>query len=417
MGNIVLSLNDPVHVIRFQHLCGVPYTREELDGQAVEKEASNAAPFTNGILKTRQTRSAKDNRETNKRVNDYLDAASEENDELDLKDGPETQKRVSGHCLFDLMFRFCSGLGGEVFYITFLPFVFWNVDAWLIRRCIWLWVLSMYVGQAMKDILQRPRPPKPVKRLENWFDNEYGFPSTHAIVAASIPYGCWYLALGRYQFPATFGFVIATAWCLLVCISRLYLGVHTVLDVMAGCFISVSLLCVGFWFLDPIDHFIVTSPFSPITVILVGVFLMVVYPRQGKWCPARGDTAKIIGVGIGVALGTWYVNDVNKDPFEGAPFSIRIESVTVVLASILRLTLGCLLLVLARDTFQSLSLKILPRIVPNNPGVPWREEVWLEIPVRLIAYSAVGFTVLFPSPEVMQAIGNKIGIDLAITSW
>ena len=433
MGQVVSLLNNPVHVIRFQHLCGVPYTKEELEGRVVEEKVPNAngdslACCTNGDLKARRKRTStsNDNREgstATRLVNGRLDAkrkplsACEDTDlDLDSKDIPVTQGGVGGYFLFDLMFRFCSGLGGEVFYITFLPFFFWNIDGWLIRRCIWLWVLSMYVGQAMKDILKRPRPPKPVKRLENWFDNEYGFPSTHAIVAASIPYGCWYLALGRYQFPSNVGFVVATAWCLLVCISRLYLGIHTVLDVMAGCAIAVSLLYLGSWFLDPLDDFIATHPFSPVAVILAGIFIMAVYPRQDTWCPARGDTAKIIGVGIGVAVGTWYANDITRDPFEGVPFPIRVESMTVVIASILRLILGCLILVLAREIFEALSLKILRRIVPNNPSVYWKDEVWLEIPVRLVAYSAVGFAVLFPAPEVMQVLGDNIGVNLTVTS-
>ena len=44
------------------------------------------------------------------------------------------------------MFKFGSELGNELFYITFLPFVFWNVDDYIGRRLIILWVFNMYAG-------------------------------------------------------------------------------------------------------------------------------------------------------------------------------------------------------------------------------------------------------------------------------
>ncbi|XP_062503037.1 sphingosine-1-phosphate phosphatase 2-like [Corticium candelabrum] len=398
MGQIVSFLNSPLHVIRFQYLCGVPYTKEELAGHVSKKVSSigNGPIAKNGKVRHRQ------------QTCDTSDHTEEE----------EATQPVSGYFVFDLMFRFCSGLGGELFYITFLPFCCWNVDFWLIRRCIWLWVVTMYVGQAMKDIFKRPRPPKPVKRLETWFDNEYGFPSTHAIVAACIPYGLWYLALNRYQFPSDVAFVIASVWCALVCISRLYLGIHTILDILAGCFIAVSLLYTSSWLMDSFDEFVCTHPLSPIVVVLGAVFLMVVYPRkQHVWCPARGDTAKIVGVGIGVGVGAWYINDITTDPYIDTPFPVKIESMTIVVASILRFILGCLLLVLVREIFETISLKILSRILPNDPSVFWKHQVWLEIPVRLVTYSAVGFAVLFPAPIVFQFLGHHFGIDLTVTAF
>ena len=46
-----------------------------------------------------------------------------------------------------LFFSLASNLGNEVFYCSFFPFWFWNVDTFVARRVIALWALNMYVGQ------------------------------------------------------------------------------------------------------------------------------------------------------------------------------------------------------------------------------------------------------------------------------
>ena len=192
MSRIVSYLKDPIHVMRFQHFCGVPYTAEELGGKFSRTEAPQSngtknGPVSNGIIYR------------NKIPASNSDPKSDSASNGDVGSVGTSAKSIRGHFFFDLLFRFSSGLGGEIFYITFLPFLVWDVDFHIARRIVYLWTLVMYTGQALKDVLKWPRPPKPVKRLETWFDNEYGFPSTHAIVAASIPYGCWMLARERYD--------------------------------------------------------------------------------------------------------------------------------------------------------------------------------------------------------------------------
>ena len=98
------------------------------------------------------------------------------------------------------LFQIGSELGNEAFYITFLPFVSWNIDEYISRRLILLWVFCMYAGQGIKDILCWPRPESPpVIRLEKIYESEYGMPSTHAIAGAVIPFSLVYFSYGRFQ--------------------------------------------------------------------------------------------------------------------------------------------------------------------------------------------------------------------------
>lgn len=58
----------------------------------------------------------------------------------------------------------------------------------------------MYLGQALKDILRLPRPhPDHVLVLEPEYSLEYGMPSTHAILALSMPVTLFHSMGGRYQ--------------------------------------------------------------------------------------------------------------------------------------------------------------------------------------------------------------------------
>ncbi len=102
---------------------------------------------------------------------------------------------------FDIYFRLATELGYEPFYITFLPFVFWNVDTLLARHVVLLWCVSMYIGQASKALFKWSRPASPPAfRLEQnpILETEYGFPSTHAIVSTTFPFYFLYSCFGRY---------------------------------------------------------------------------------------------------------------------------------------------------------------------------------------------------------------------------
>ena len=43
-----------------------------------------------------------------------------------------------------------AALGNEMFYILFLPFLFWNVDVRLGRGVVVMWGVLYYIGQLVK---------------------------------------------------------------------------------------------------------------------------------------------------------------------------------------------------------------------------------------------------------------------------
>lgn len=98
------------------------------------------------------------------------------------------------------MFTFGTELGNELCYITFFPFIMWNVDAFVSRRVIMVWVWVMYLGQCTKDIIGWPRPASPpVVKVEMLYNSEYSMPSTHAMSGTAIPFSLFFMTCGRWQ--------------------------------------------------------------------------------------------------------------------------------------------------------------------------------------------------------------------------
>lgn len=98
------------------------------------------------------------------------------------------------------LFTFGTELGNELFYITFFPFCIWNIDAFVGRRLIIVWVWVMYLGQCAKDVIRWSRPASPpVVKVEMFYNSEYSMPSTHAMSGTAIPFELLLLTCERWE--------------------------------------------------------------------------------------------------------------------------------------------------------------------------------------------------------------------------
>jgi sphingosine-1-phosphate phosphatase 1 len=238
-----------------------------------------------------------------------------------------------------------AGLGNELFFISFLPFLFWEADDSIARRITMQWGLVYYVGQALKDMVQLPRPPativldaasvqsvldviktprfrsetiinsntnnstkidyEGVVRLERHYETEGGMPSTHAMNAVSMPWLIYHL--GKDKAHAAFGstiplFIMACLWTILCVTSRLYLGVHSPADIIVGIFLGVIIMSTTVSFGDSLDRWVLYGPNAYLIIILVTIFLVIIYPRpkSPRWISTPGDTALIMGAISGI---------------------------------------------------------------------------------------------------------------------
>ncbi|MCX8023832.1 MAG: phosphatase PAP2 family protein [Thermanaerothrix sp.] len=138
-----------------------------------------------------------------------------------------------------------STMGTEQFYMLVMPLIFWCVDAGIGLRFALLLFLSGAINTYVKFLFHAPRPfwvEPQVQALS--VETSFGVPSGHAQNAASL----WGFGTTLVKSKGLKWFMVLMI--ILIGLSRVYLGVHFVSDVVAGWLIGVVLLG-GFLWLEP----------------------------------------------------------------------------------------------------------------------------------------------------------------------
>lgn len=169
MWECVEYLKKPELVVAVQEFFGVKYLSETAESKQTNQRATQVNHHSSG---------------------------SSGHDDSDESDDKVPPYRITNRFWYYL-FRLGTELGDEIFYATFIPFWFWNIDGAVGRRVVFVWSAVMYIGQGLKDLIRWPRPGLPVYRLQNKWAIEYGMPSTHAMVAISIPFSVLIYTLER----------------------------------------------------------------------------------------------------------------------------------------------------------------------------------------------------------------------------
>ncbi|XP_068441816.1 sphingosine-1-phosphate phosphatase 2 [Clinocottus analis] len=309
------------------------------------------------------------------------------------------------------LFLLSAGLGHELFYITCLPCVHWSLDPFLCRRLVNMWTLVMYVGQVMKDVLKLPRPlSPPVVKLEPRVDAEYGLPSTHAMAATAISFTVLLSAPSRIQFQFEVGLLIALTLSSLVCLSRLYTGMHSVLDVLCGALISASILFLTFPYWEAFDRLQLTSPVSPVAALSLPLLLSYTYPAPDGRSTTRGDTTTILGAAAGSSVGYWANERLGRTfepPLARLPVALSAPTAGALAAGAARFLVGAAALLATRQAAKTLSLRALRAWyrVPERDAERARRRREIEVPYKFVTYTAVGLVNSMVVSRVFALLG------------
>jgi membrane-associated phospholipid phosphatase len=210
---------------------------------------------------------------------------------------------------FYYFFQFITKVGNEIFYIVFLPCISWFYDDKISYLATLSWSIMMFLGQAAKDVIKLPRPhTPPVVKMEDRYLLEFGFPSTHAMAILNISITFTTLFIQSIKpdeylwLKVTVGVTMGLV-TFFVCLSRVYLGMHSFLDILGGTVFSLAWSLLFLRFSSSILWFIQRGIVPGLLQTFMLVLLCINYPCKDRWSPAREDTFLIMGVAVGISLG------------------------------------------------------------------------------------------------------------------
>lgn len=186
---------------------------------------------------------------------------------------PDTQGKIFIPLYFILVWLLWSERwGARLFYLLMTTMISWRIlkyVCWMARPC----QLSPAVG-----VICTTHP---------------GMPSGAAMISIVVP------GFFIYAYPRAWAWVVGVTCGVLLALSRIYLGMHFVSDVLAGWLVGALLLCAFIKLHRPIERWLSTSNWQHALVALWSVAALygLISWRQGfDLMPTMG------GIGLGIAL-------------------------------------------------------------------------------------------------------------------
>lgn len=138
--NMIEYLNDPLLVVKVQSFFGVSYKSNQTENDSSEV-----------IYPDRNGRENDDcDVKRHKRIPSNISSSSGSSYDTDTSGDSGGKEEVKCHInnkFWYYLFVLGTELGDELFYATFIPFWFWNIDGAVGRRVVLVWTVCMYIGK------------------------------------------------------------------------------------------------------------------------------------------------------------------------------------------------------------------------------------------------------------------------------
>jgi membrane-associated phospholipid phosphatase len=286
-----------------------------------------------------------------------------------------------------------SQIGQFEFYLAVLPFVYWSVNKQFGLTVTYLLAVADLASASFKHPLRGPRP--------YWFDpalglsseESYGLPSGHALTV-TVAYG--YLAAWAQR---RWVWILCSLMIFFMILSRVYLGVHFVHDVIVGFLLGALILIAYFlwrhYWAESFKKRIMGQKLLAAVILPLGIGLLYLValalvgaPNEQVAWAAELTTAErtsidnmatavatLLGLGIGFVLESSRVRFLTDGPL---------------LKRLLRYVIGIIgVLLIWRG---------LGAIFPRDP-------LWLAVPLRMVRYLLLGLWAAYYAPAVFVRLG------------
>jgi len=189
---------------------------------------------------------------------------------------------------FDTLFIIITNIGSEAFYFILIPFFYWYHNKKLGLKMAVTLLLSIYINLFLKELtaIARPIGYPGIRSLFVISAAGFSFPSGHAQGSATI----WSILMAHYRSKAVY--ITGVALIFLVSLSRLYLGVHWPMDVLAGIVLGVLMAD----FASKIDNIKLPEKLETrLLSALIPFVLIAIFPHE--------DAFKYAGMLAGIMVG------------------------------------------------------------------------------------------------------------------
>ncbi|WJX84996.1 hypothetical protein P8452_67511 [Trifolium repens] len=326
----------------------------------------------------------------------------------------------------DALFSVLSCVVSVPFYTAFLPLLFWSGHGQLARQMTLLMAFCDYIGNCIKDVVSAPRPASPpVRRVTSTKDEEenaleYGLPSSHTLNTVCLSGYLLYYVLTHTQIQGAyinyFGVSLACLFVALVGLGRIYLGMHSLIDVVAGLFIGLGILGLWLTVYECIDNFVVSGQNVTTFWAALSFLLLFAYPTPELPTPSFEFHTAFNGVALGIVSGvqqTYHQFHHNSVP--------RLFSSEMTIPVFMgRMLLGIPTILIVKFCSKTLAKWTIP-VVANTLGIPIKSTTYIptlngaktgekskafdvDTGIRFLQYAGLAWSVVDLVPSIFSYV-------------
>jgi membrane-associated phospholipid phosphatase len=201
-----------------------------------------------------------------------------------------------GNDLFDNLFLAITAICSEQVYVFLASLIFWCFSKKTGIRAMYVIIFSAFAAILAKNLFSMPRPPEHLHKIQ---ENGFGFPSGHAQVSSG------FLGYLDVKIKNPWLIIISAIAIFSVSLSRIYLGVHYVGDVVGGIIFGLSVALIFFKAEPGITNKLekMSSTLRYIVAVILPAILLVIASMQKNLLKEQIEIVLVMaGIGVGYLL-------------------------------------------------------------------------------------------------------------------